>query len=123
MKKTILIVDDSTSLRQVLRLALTAAGYDVLEAGDGAQGLSRLDGGPRPNLIVSDVNMPTMDGITFLGRVKQHPQHKFTPVIMLTTEGLEARKQQARAAGASAWIMKPFNPSQLLDAIARLVSR
>lgn len=121
MAKTILIVDDSTSLRSVVKLALGRAGYDVLEAGDGQQGLAQLDKADKVHLIVSDVNMPNMDGITFVTQVKQHARHKFTPVIMLTTEGQDAKKDQGRAAGAKAWVMKPFNPPQLLDAVAKLI--
>ena len=121
MAKTILIVDDSSSLRMVVRIALTRAGYDVLEAGDGNEGLKALEGATKVNLIVSDVNMPNMDGITFVTRVKQHPRHKFVPVIMLTTEGQDAKKQEGRAAGAKAWMVKPFNPPQLLDAVSKLI--
>ena len=121
MAKTILIVDDSSSLRTVVRMALARAGYDVLEAEDGADALKRLEAAGKVNLIVSDVNMPNMDGITFVTEVKKHPRHKFTPVIMLTTEGQDAKKEQGRAAGAKAWIVKPFNPPQLLDAVSRLV--
>lgn len=121
MAKTILIVDDSSSLRTVVRLALQRAGYDVLEAGDGVEGLKQLDAAGKVNLIVSDVNMPNMDGITFVTEVKKHPRHKFSPVIMLTTEGQDAKKQEGRAAGAKAWIVKPFNPPQLLDAVSKLI--
>jgi two-component system chemotaxis response regulator CheY len=121
MAKTILIVDDSSSLRTVVRMALTRAGYDVLEAGDGLQGLKALDSAPKVNLIVSDVNMPNMDGIQFVTQVKQSPKHKFIPVIMLTTEGQEEKKNLGRQAGARAWIVKPFNPPQLLDAVSKLV--
>ena len=121
MAKTILIVDDSTSLRVVVKLALVRAGFDVIEAGDGKQGLAQLDKAPKVHLIVSDVNMPNMDGITFVSRVKQHPRHKFTPVVMLTTEGQDEKKQQGKAAGAKAWIVKPFNPTQLLDAVSKLI--
>jgi two-component system, chemotaxis family, chemotaxis protein CheY len=121
MAKSILIVDDSSSLRTVVRLALQRAGYDVLEAGDGAEALVRLEAAPKVHLIVSDVNMPNMDGITFVKQVKQHPRHRFTPVVMLTTEGQDAKKEQGRAAGAKAWIVKPFNPPQLLDAVSKLV--
>lgn len=121
MAKTILIVDDSTSLRSVVKLALVRAGYDVIEAGDGQQGLDQLDKAGKVHLIVSDVNMPNMDGITFVTQVKQHARHKFTPVIMLTTEGQDAKKDQGRAAGAKAWVMKPFNPPQLLDAVSKLI--
>jgi two-component system chemotaxis response regulator CheY len=122
MAKTILIVDDSTSLRTVVKLALVRAGYDVLEAGDGQQALAQLEKISKVNLIVSDVNMPNMDGITFVTEVKKHARHKFTPVIMLTTEGQDAKKDQGRAAGAKAWVMKPFNPPQLLDAVSKLIS-
>jgi two-component system chemotaxis response regulator CheY len=121
MAKTILIVDDSTSLRTVVKIALTRAGYDVLEAGDGKEGLAQLDKAGKVNLIVSDVNMPNMDGITFVTEVKKHPRHRFTPVVMLTTEGQDSKKEQGRAAGAKAWITKPFNPPQLLDAVSKLV--
>ena len=119
MAKTILIVDDSSSLRTVVRIALQRAGYDVQEAGDGQEALTRLDELSKVHLIVSDVNMPRMDGITFVGKVKQHPRHRFAPVVMLTTEGQDAKKE--RAAGAKAWIVKPFNPPQLLDAVSKLV--
>jgi two-component system chemotaxis response regulator CheY len=121
MAKTILIVDDSSSLRTVVRLALTRAGYEVLEAADGLEGLTQLERAARVHLIVSDVNMPRMDGIAFLRQLKEHARHRFTPVIMLTTEGQDAKKQEGRAAGAKAWMVKPFNPPQLLDAVARLI--
>ncbi|MEY4266679.1 MAG: putative chemotaxis protein CheY [Pseudomonadota bacterium] len=120
MSKTILIVDDSSSLRQVVNLALTRAGYEVIEAVDGMDGLAKLDG-RKINLIVSDVNMPRMDGIAFVTQVKQNPRYKFTPVIMLTTEGQDAKKEQGRAAGAKAWIVKPFSPPVLLDAVSKLI--
>jgi len=121
MAKTILIVDDSSSLRTVVKMSLVRAGYEVLEAGDGKEALSVLDKAGKVNLIVSDVNMPHMDGITFVTQLKQNPRHKFTPVIMLTTEGQDAKKEQGRAAGAKAWIVKPFNPPQLLDAVSKLI--
>ena len=121
MAKTILIVDDSASLRVVVKIALARAGYDVIEAADGKEGLAALDKAGKVNLIVSDVNMPNMDGITFVTQVKQHPRHKFTPVIMLTTEGQNDKKEQGRAAGAKAWIVKPFSPPQLLDAVSKLI--
>lgn len=120
MSKTILVVDDSVSLRQVVNIALTRAGYDVLEAGDGVEALARLDG-RKINLIVSDVNMPRMDGIQFVAQVKQHPRYKFTPVIMLTTENGGDRMQQGKTAGAKAWIVKPFSPPVLLDAVSKLI--
>lgn len=121
MAKTILIVDDSSSLRTVVRIALTRAGYEVAEAGDGVQALEALDKTAKVNLVVCDVNMPNMDGITFVTKLKQHARHKFIPVVMLTTEGQEEKKNQGRQAGAKAWIVKPFNPPQLLDAVSKLI--
>ena len=120
MSKTILIVDDSASLRQVVSIALTRAGYEVIEAGDGMEALTKLDG-RKINLVVSDVNMPRMDGITFVTQMKANARYKFTPVIMLTTENGGDRMQQGKLAGAKAWIVKPFNPPVLLDAVAKLV--
>jgi two-component system, chemotaxis family, chemotaxis protein CheY len=120
MSKTILIVDDSSSLRQVVNLGLTRAGYEVLEAGDGIEGLARLDG-RKINLIISDVNMPRMDGFAFVTELKKNARYKFTPVIMLTTEDTDAKKQAGKLAGAKAWITKPFTPPVLLDAVSKLI--
>ena len=120
MAKTVLIVDDSSSLRTVVKMALTRAGYEVIEAGDGMEALTKLDG-RKINLVVSDVNMPRMDGITFVTQMKANARYKFTPVIMLTTENGGDRMQQGKLAGAKAWIVKPFNPPVLLDAVAKLV--
>jgi len=119
MAKTIMIVDDSASMRRVVSIALKGAGYEVLEGVDGKDALSKLTG-QKVHLIISDVNMPVMDGITFLKSVKQMPAYKFTPVIMLTTESQEAKKAEGKAAGARAWITKPFQPSQLVDAVNKL---
>lgn len=119
MAKTILIVDDSASMRQVVGIALQAAGYDVIEGRDGKDALFKLTG-QKVHLIISDVNMPVMDGIAFLKAVKQMPAYKFTPVIMLTTESEESKKREGQAAGARAWVVKPFQPAQLLDAVQRL---
>jgi two-component system chemotaxis response regulator CheY len=120
MAKTILIVDDSSSLRTVVSIALKNAGYDVVEASDGKDALSKCNG-QKFNLIVSDVNMPNMDGLTFVSQVKQMAAYKFTPVIMLTTEAGDDKKAAGKAAGARAWVVKPFQPPILLDAIAKLV--
>ena len=121
MNKTILVVDDSSSLRALVKMALVRAGYAVLEAADGQQALAQLEKAPKVNLVVSDVNMPVMDGITFLGELKKHARLKFTPVIMLTTEDESTKMQQAKAAGALAWLLKPFDPPTLLDAVKRVV--
>ena len=120
MAKTVMIVDDSASLRQVVSIALKGAGYDVLEASDGKDALHKLDG-RKVNLVISDVNMPNLDGIGFLKQLKTNPAYKFTPVIMLTTEAAEAKKREGQLAGAKAWVVKPFQPQQMLDAVAKLV--
>lgn len=120
MAKTILIVDDSASIRQVVGLTLKGAGYDVVDAVDGRDALSKLDG-RKLHLVISDVNMPNMDGISFVKEMKARPAYKFTPVIMLTTEGSEARKRDGQMAGAKAWVVKPFQPAQMLDAVLKLI--
>jgi two-component system chemotaxis response regulator CheY len=120
VSKTILIVDDSASLRQVVSIALKGAGYGVIEASDGRDALGKLNG-QKIHLIISDVNMPNMDGITFVTEAKKLPAYKFTPVIMLTTEAGEAKKQAGQAAGAKAWVVKPFQPPQMLAAVAKLI--
>jgi two-component system chemotaxis response regulator CheY len=120
MGKKILLVDDSASVRTVAGIALRGAGYEVVEAANGQEGLGKLNG-DKINLIISDVNMPVMDGITFLKEVKRHPNYRFTPVIMLTTEAGEDKKQEGRAAGAKAWIVKPFQPQTMLDAVSKLI--
>lgn len=120
MAKTIMIIDDSTSLRQVVSITFSDAGYDVLEASDGQDALSKLQG-RKIHLMVCDVNMPNMDGITFLKTVRTLPDHKFTPIIMLTTEAGEDRKREGQAAGAKAWVIKPFRPEQLLGAVSKLI--
>lgn len=120
MEKNILIVDDSFSLRQTISLALKAAGYNVVEASDGKDALQKLDG-RKFNLVISDLNMPNLDGLSFVREMKQMPNYKFTPVIMLTTENSEERKQEGKQAGIRAWVNKPFQPPVLLDAVAKLV--
>ena len=119
MGKTILIVDDSTSLRQVVGIALKGAGYEVIEGCDGKDALTKLDG-RKIHLIISDVNMPNMDGISFVKALKQIPAYKFTPVIMLTTEAGDDKKREGQAAGAKAWVVKPFQPPPIITADARL---
>ncbi len=120
MAKTILIVDDSASLRQVVSIALRGAGYEVIEACDGKDGLTKLNG-QKIHLIISDVNMPNMDGFTFVKNVKTQPSYKFTPIIMLTTEAGEDKKASGQAAGAKAWMVKPFQPAQMLAAVSKLI--
>lgn len=121
MAKNVLVVDDSTSVRSVVGLALRGAGYTVVEAGDGAQGLKQLES-RRVHLIISDVHMPVMDGLTFLRHVRALPEHRLTPVMMLTTEAGESRRRVGQEQGAGAWMTKPFRPEQMLHAVHKLVT-
>jgi len=120
MAKTIMIIDDSASLRQVVSITLTGAGYQVIEACDGRDALAKLTG-QKIHLMISDVNMPNMDGISLLKAVRELPAYKFTPIIMLTTEAGEEMKKAGQAAGAKAWVIKPFKPEILLTAVSRLI--
>jgi len=120
MAKNVLVVDDSSSVRQVVGIALKSAGYDVIEASDGKDALSKLTG-QKVHLIISDVNMPNMDGITFVKEVKKLANYKFTPIIMLTTESQESKKAEGQAAGAKAWVVKPFQPAQMLASVSKLI--
>jgi len=120
MSKTILIVDDSASVRSVVGISLRGAGYEVIEACDGKDALSKLTG-QKVHLIVSDVNMPNMDGITMVKEIKKLASYKFTPICMLTTEAEQSKMQEGKAAGAKAWIVKPFQPPKLLDVVSKLI--
>jgi two-component system chemotaxis response regulator CheY len=118
MAKTIMIVDDAPSVRQVVGMALRGAGYNVVEAANGKDAGDKLDG-RKLDLVICDLNMPVLDGIGFLQIIKALPNYRFTPVIMLTTETGADKKGAARSAGAKAWLTKPFQPSTMLDAVAK----
>ncbi len=120
MAKTILFVEDSASVRQVMKSTLTREGYDVIVACDGQDAMNKLDG-CKIHLIISDVNMPNMDGLAFVRAAKQLPAYKFTPIIMLTTETQQEKMNEGKAAGVKAWIVKPFQPPQLLAAVSQLI--
>ena len=124
MQRHILFVDDSPTMRASVTFCLRNAGYLVTEAENGLDGLAKLqqmkDAGQLPALIITDVNMPEMDGLAFITQVKQSP-FRFVPVLVLTTEGDNAMKERGRAAGASGWLLKPFQPEKLLWAIKKLV--
>lgn len=120
MAKKILIVDDSSALRQVVKIALESAGYQVTEAEHGQDGLNKLKT-QTFNMILSDVNMPVMDGITFVSKLKEIPEYKFCPVIMLTTEKESAKKFAGQSIGAKAWVLKPFKPNAILNAVEKLM--
>ena len=119
MAKTIMTVDDSATIRQMLNFTLTDAGFDVVEAVDGVDACSKLKGSP-VNMVITDLNMPQMDGIELIREVRKDPANRFVPIIMLTTESQETKKQEGKAAGASGWIVKPFSPEQLL-AVVKMV--
>ncbi len=113
MTASILTVDDSSSLRLATRIALTGAGYSVTEACDGLEGLGKAQG-QKFDMIITDLNMPNMDGLSMIREIRKLPVQMGTPIIFLTTESDDAIKQEARAAGATGWLVKPFQPDQLL---------
>ena len=116
----ILAVDDSASMRQMVSFTLKGAGHEVVEAVDGVDALAKAQG-QKFDLVVSDVNMPNMDGITLIAELRKIASFKFTPMLMLTTESSGDKKQQGKAAGATGWIVKPFNPDQLLATIGKVL--
>jgi two-component system chemotaxis response regulator CheY len=118
--KTIMTVDDSASLRQMVSVVLKGAGYAVIEAKDGLDALALLQD-RELSLILTDINMPGMDGIELTRQIRAMPQCKFVPIVLLTTESHPEKKQQGKAAGATAWIVKPFNPDQLLAVVKKVV--
>lgn len=120
MGKRILIVDDSASMRQMVSFTLKGAGYEVTEAVDGKDALGKLAGLPF-QMIVTDLNMPVMDGIELIRAVRTGAAYKFIPIIMLTTESQESRKQEGKTAGATGWIVKPFKPEQLVAVVKKVI--
>lgn len=117
---TILAVDDSNSMRKMVTFTLKEAGHEVKEAADGVEALALAKSG-KFNLVISDVNMPRMDGIALIKELRTLPAYKFTPLLMLTTESGNEKKQEGKAAGATGWIVKPFNPDQLLATVNRVL--
>lgn len=118
--KKILAVDDSASMRQMVSFTLKKAGFDVTEAKDGQEALE-IAKSSQFDVVISDVNMPVMDGITLVKNLRGLPQFKFTPILMLTTESGTDKKTEGKAAGATGWIVKPFNPEQLLAVIKKVI--
>jgi two-component system, chemotaxis family, chemotaxis protein CheY len=116
----ILVVDDSNSIRDMVSFTLKSAGYQTVEAKDGIDGLSKAKA-DNFDLIISDVNMPNMDGIDLCGELRKLPEFKFTPILMLTTESSTEMKMRGKTAGATGWLVKPFNPEKLLSTIKRVV--
>jgi len=119
MSKTILTIDDSASIRQMVAMTLKSAGHQVLEAGDGSAGYDVAIANP-VDAVITDLNMPVMNGIEFIRKYRQHPASKGIPVILLTTESDEALKAEAKAAGATGWIVKPFKQDQLIAVIKKV---
>ncbi|MCE1203242.1 MAG: response regulator [Holophagaceae bacterium] len=120
MGRLILTVDDSSTMRQMITFTLKGAGFDVLEAGDGVEALG-VAAGKKLDLIITDVNMPRMDGITLVQRLRALPEFKFTPILVLTTESDASMKQKGKEAGATGWIVKPFSPEKLLDVVNKVL--
>lgn len=120
MSKTILTVDDSRTIREMLKLALGDAGHTVIQAEDGVDGVEALMGAGTVDVIITDINMPRMDGFGFIDHVRRDPKNRAIPILVLTTESEPAKKMRAREAGATGWIVKPFDPVKLLAAVHRV---
>jgi two-component system chemotaxis response regulator CheY len=122
VSRTVLTVDDSRTMRDMLLMALTDAGFRVLQAVDGVHGLEMLEADDAPDVIITDINMPRLDGFGFIEGVRQDARHRATPILVLTTESDSAKKNRAREAGATGWIVKPFNPEKLVEAVRRVAA-
>lgn len=120
MASTILVVDDSTSMRQMVTFTLHASGYDTVEGVNGKDALDKANTKPI-DLVITDLNMPEMDGITLVKELRALPSFKYTPILLLTTESQDAKKQEGKAAGATGWLVKPFNPDQLMMVIRKVL--
>ena len=117
---TILTVDDTSTMRQMISFTLNSVGYEVTQAGDGQEALKIAQGG-KFDLIIADVNMPIMDGITLVKTLRGLTEYKFTPILMLTTESQDSKRQEGKSAGATGWIVKPFNPEQLINIVRKVL--
>ena len=120
MSPCILTDDDSSTMRQMITFTLKGANFEVIEAGDGVEALE-VAPGKKLALIITDVNMPRMDGLTLVQRLRALPEFKFTPILVLTTESDASMKQKGRDAGATGWIVKPFSPEKLLDVVNKVI--
>ncbi len=119
MAKKVLAVDDSRSMREMVAFTLKSAGYDVVEAEDGKAALAAIVGN-RVDAVITDLNMPNMNGFELIRSLRADPSYKFTPILMLTTEGDNAKKEEGKSSGATGWIVKPFNPEKLIDVIKKV---
>lgn len=120
MSKIIMTVDDSASVRQMVSFTLKEAGYEVVEAVDGKDALAKLNG-KSVHMVITDLNMPNLDGIGLIREVRVNPVYKFIPIVMLTTESQDSKKQEGKAAGATGWIVKPFKPEQLITVVKKVL--
>lgn len=120
MAKTILAIDDSPSIRQMVSFTLKSSGYEVVDAVDGMDGLDKAKAATF-SLVLTDQNMPRMDGLTLIKTLRAMPQYRTVPILMLTTESSDAMKQQGRAAGATGWLVKPFDPQKLIEVVKRVI--
>jgi two-component system chemotaxis response regulator CheY len=119
MSKTALTVDDSRTMREMVSFTLKGVGFEVIEAEDGKQAIERL-GNAKVDVVITDLNMPNMNGIELIRALRQRPEYQFTPILMLTTEADDAKKQEGKSAGATGWIVKPFNPEKLVQVIEKV---
>ncbi len=117
---TILTVDDTATMRQMISFTLGSVGYEVMQAGDGQEAL-KIAATRKFDLVIADVNMPNMDGITLVKSLRGLPEYKFTPILMLTTESQDTKRQEGKSAGATGWIVKPFNPEQLINIVRKVL--
>ena len=120
MAKMIMTVDDSASVRQMVAFTLKQNGYDVVEAVDGKDALAKLTG-TKVDMVITDLNMPNLDGIGLIKGVRANPAYRFTPIVMLTTESQDSKKSEGKAAGATGWIVKPFKPEQLVAVVKKVL--
>lgn len=118
--KTILTVDDSASMRMMVSFTLKALGYKILEAGNGVEALRKMED-RNIDMLITDINMPYMDGITLVRKVREQQQYRFIPILVLTTESQDEKRQEGRAAGATGWIVKPFKPEQLVKVVKKVL--
>ncbi|MBU0935580.1 MAG: response regulator [Spirochaetes bacterium] len=121
MAKQILVIDDSAAIRQSITYILNQEGYETTEAVDGQDGLSKLEASAHLDCVITDVNMPNMDGITFIRKARENPKFKFTPILVLTTESQGAKMNEGKEAGATGWIVKPFSADKLLAVVKKVV--
>lgn len=120
MAKTVMVVDDSASVRQMVNFTIKHAGYDTVEAIDGQDALTKLKGSA-VHMVITDLNMPNLDGIGLIREVRKDPVNRFVPIVMLTTESQDSKKQEGKAAGATGWIVKPFKPDQLIAVVRKVL--